>query len=150
MTWTYLPDFTKQRDRVRFEVGDTDSTDPLLQDEEIAYAASQEPDDLGAAARCCESLSKRFARLADMAEGTFNIKLSQRSKAFVDMAAALRIRQAKVALPYVGGESISDKTAIDADTDRVAPAFFREMMDNPGAEDLTPSNASPGDEQSNA
>lgn len=148
MTWTYTPDFATQRDRVRFEIGDTTSTDQLLSDEEIAYAGSVEGSDLCAAARCCEALAGKYGRLADMREGKLDIKLSQRKKAFLDKADQLRMQDAKGAGIYVGGESISDKEATNEDTDRVPTAFYRGMLDNPNATQPTASNEGTSDEQS--
>lgn len=147
MTWTYTPDFNTQRDRVRFEIGDTTSTDQLLSDEEIAYAGSVESTDVAAAARCCEALVGKFGRLADMREGKLDIKLSQRKRAFADKALQLRMKDAAGACLYIGGESVSDKETTNEDTDRVPPAMFRGMLDNPNATQPTPLNEGGSDPQ---
>ena len=138
MTWSYNWSFTTQKDQVRREIGDVDSTDQLLSDEEIAYAGSVEGSSLAVAARCCEWLAAQFGRKADMAEGKLNIKLSQRAQAFKGKAVQLRALDAVASQPYVGGESISDKTATDNDTDRVPSGFWRDMLDNPTADEVAP------------
>lgn len=147
MTWTYVPDFTGQRDRVRAEIGDTISTDQLLSDEEIAYFGSVEPDDLSAAAHACEAIAGALGRKVDMQEGKLSIKLSQRRLAYEMKARRLRARAAAGAGPYIGGESIADKENTNEDTDRVAPAFYRGMLDNPNATQPTPLNEGNGDPQ---
>ena len=120
----------RESDKVRFYLGDTDSTDPLLQDEEILFALSEYGGPRLAAAACCDSLAAKNARLADLAEGQLRISYSQRYKQFLEMAAVLRSRAAVLAVPSAGGISISDKEAAEGDTDRVSPSFTVDILDN--------------------
>lgn len=142
LTYTYAGNFTLQRDRIRVEIGDTQFSPTLtllLADEEIAYAGTVEGNDLAVAARCCEFLEGKFAQKADMTEGKLSIKLSQRAKAYHDKAKDLRMLATMGgALPSAGGISVAAKQANDDDTDRVPPAFWRGMLDNPEEEPLTP------------
>ena len=63
MAFSYTAGSTADRDRVRLEIGDTDSDRALFQDAEIDDFLEQEGDDsLKAAARACETLAVRFAR----------------------------------------------------------------------------------------
>lgn len=63
MAFSYTPGSTADRDRVRLEIGDTDSERVLFQDAEIDDFLSQEGNSiLGASARACETLAVRFAR----------------------------------------------------------------------------------------
>ena len=63
MAFTYTPGSSADRDRVRLEIGDTDSDRTLFQDAEIDDFLSQEGDSaLKASARACETLAVRFAR----------------------------------------------------------------------------------------
>lgn len=137
MTFSYdssSSGLTLQLNRVRLECGDTDATWQLLQDSEIGYAGSVEGSDLATAARCCEMISALFSRRADMQEGKLSIKLSQRAEAYARKAFLLRaLGSATDAVPCIGGESIADKNAANDDTDRVQPAFTRNMLDNPDA-----------------
>lgn len=149
MSYTYTPDFATQRDRVRLEIGDTAFTQTgvlMLADSEIAYAGTAEGNDFGTAARCCEFLEAKFAQKADMTEGKLSIRYSQRADSYRDKAKALRALGAMTgALPSAGGISIADKTAADQDTDRVPPAFWRNMLDNPEAQPLTPGSENVAD-----
>lgn len=143
-TYTYSGDFATQRDKVRVEIGDTQFSPTntlVLADEEIAYAGTVEGNDVSVAARCCEFMAAKFSQKADITEGKLSLKLSQRAKALTEKAVRLRaLAAATGALPSVGGESVSEKNTNDLDTDRVPPAFWREMLDNPEAEPMTPSS----------
>lgn len=135
MTWTYNWNFSSQKDRIRREVSDTDSTNQLLADEEIAYAGTIEGSDVAVAARCCEWLFAKFAQKADITEGKLSLKHSQRAQFFMSKAKQLRALDSVGANPYIGGESISDKEATDEDTDRVPAGVWRYMLDNPQADE---------------
>ena len=63
MAFTYTAGSNSDRDRVRLEIGDTDSARALFQEGELDEFLSQEGNSiLGAAARACETLAVRFAR----------------------------------------------------------------------------------------
>ena len=63
MAFSYTAGSTADRDRVRLEIGDTDSDRALFQDAELDDFISQEGNSiLGSAARACETLAVRFAR----------------------------------------------------------------------------------------
>ena len=135
MTWTYdvttlSTDTTAQ---VRFLVGDTDSSDQLITDEEVDYAITEEGSTRSAAAMVADALAAEFARKADKQVGQLRIDLSQKAEAYAALAIRLRARSASLALPTMGGISISRKETVEADTDRVEPAFFTGMMSNPDA-----------------
>lgn len=142
LTYTYTGDFTTQKDRVRVEIGDTQlsvTNKLLLADEEIAYAGTVEGSEILVAARCCEFIEGKFSQKADMEEGKLKISLSQKAKAYHAKAQSLRALAAMTgALPSIGGESVTEKNTANDDTDRVPPAFFRNMLDNPEASPLTP------------
>ena len=63
MAFSYTAGSTADRDRVRLEIGDTDSDRALFQDAEIDDFLAQEGDSvLKSSARACETLAVRFAR----------------------------------------------------------------------------------------
>ena len=130
MVWTYTGNpVTDAKDAVRFEIGDTDKEDPLLQDEEIVYAISVEANVLAAAARCCESISRYFARQADFRLGPQAVQASQRSLAYKELARDLRRRSASGL--YAGG---ADKEEHLKDSHLKRPAFKRNLMSIEGEE----------------
>lgn len=133
MTWTYSgnPSSTN-RDAVRFLVGDTDNTDQLVTDEEIAYMLAEEGSASMAAARVCRSLASKFARYMDQSVGDLNVSYSQRYRQYTELANRLESDgSSRVGVPYAGGISQANKDAITSDTDRVQPAIKIGVHDNP-------------------
>ena len=146
MTFTYdATDIaTTTRDQVRFLIGDTDSTAPLLQDEEIAYAISVENNYIGAAARCCETIAMKFLTKADVriGRGGTTLTYSTAAKQYTDKAKELRTRANALNVPWAGGTSIAEKESARADTDLVQPIFAKQAGDNPyvGRQELSPTD----------
>lgn len=131
--WTYSGDpNSTPKDAVRFLVGDTVETDQQVMDPEIAFALSQRRSPYGAASIVCRSLASKLAREADTVDKDIRTTLSQRSKAYMLMAADYDT-QASVrggGVPYAGGISIADRSAQIANTDRVQPQYNIGMQDN--------------------
>lgn len=134
MTWTVPADPTNQaRDAVRFEVGDTNGADPQLQDAEVDYLlASMNGDVVSAAALAAEAIAARYSRQVNKAVGPVRVDYGARAKAYLDLADRLwaRVggRPTILAVPYVGGISISEKERIESNADRVPPAFTRDVL----------------------
>ena len=160
MAWTYSGDpSSADKDAVRFEIQDTNSTSPLLQDAEIQWAIKTETgqtagapttlstgDIFRASARCMESLARSFAAQADTEIGSLKIAYSDQSKNYADRASELRAKAQGMNAPYAGGLSQSEKRAWEENTDLTQPAFTREEFDSPwtgsqagfGTEDFGP------------
>jgi hypothetical protein len=141
MTFTYTTDFSNQRNRVRLLLGDTDSSAPLMQDEELAafLAGGQlgQANDYLAAVLAAQAVLAKFSHVSvDMSAGGTSVSLSQRVTQLREMLPIWRA-QAAVATtvaPFVGGVSIAAKQAREDDADRVQPAFTRAGGDPPGAD----------------
>lgn len=114
MAWTYSGDPANSTlDAIRFEMGDTDSADPLVNDEEINYAYTQEGTIKQAAARCLETLANKYARYASRKLGPIKEELDGISKAFASQARELRRSAAGDSTPSsasTGGGMISTNT----------------------------------------
>lgn len=139
-TWNYNGDpANNERDEVRFLAGDTNEADPLIYDEEIAYALAQHPEPRLAAAMCLRAQAALFARKVSRSVGDVSRSLSDAAKAFTERANELDpygiTRTATGATPVFGGQSISEKETLDSDTDAVQPFFKRGKYDYPGLED---------------
>jgi hypothetical protein len=142
--WSYTgnPD-SSTRDKVRFLVGDIDSSDKLTSNEEIDSALAERGSTYGAASMVCRAIAARFARLVTKSvnEGgsTRTNNLSDLYKHYLELTAEFARSAASQAGTgvYAGGISISDKQSAEDDTDRVVPAFHAEMLDSPGN---TPTN----------
>ena len=135
MTWTYDPTqlSTSALYRVRFLTGDTDTNAQLLQDAEVTFAISQEANDWGAAARCCEAISRNFLRKADVriGRGGTTLTYSTAAKQYADMAKELRSRANAMNSPWAGGRSVDDKLSLASDPSLVQPIFTKGMQQNP-------------------
>lgn len=133
MTWSYNTALATTKDQVRFEIGDTDSTAELLQDEEIAWAITQEATMWGAAARCCEAISRNFLRKADVriGRGGTTLTYSTAAQQYADMAKAFRRRANAMNAPWAGGTSIDDKLSLASDPSLVQPIFTKTMQNSP-------------------
>lgn len=132
--FTYYPTqlATSKKDQVRLLVGDTVSTDPQMQDEEIAFYLTQRASVWGAAAECCMTLATKFARSVDQAVGAAKISFSQMAKAYTGKAAVFNAKAAAMGsgLPYAGGLSIADMLNALSNDDRPAPQFTIGITDN--------------------
>ena len=134
MTWTYDssdPGATS-RDWIRLRIGDTDTNDQLLADEEIAAWVSSFGSKQLAAAVCCDSIAAKYARRVDSTHGKVKISWSQLADRYMQLAEELR-EEAATDLsgvgPWAGSISIADKDTQVEDTDRVAPMFGRDQFD---------------------
>lgn len=133
MTWTYDIALATPKDQVRFLTADTEATDPLVQDEEIAFVLTQQPNTYRAAAAVARQIARQFARQATIDIATeVRISLSDRAKQYFEMAKDME-HQANIGAGgggglgvFVGGISQGQKQAVESDADRVRPAFTRE------------------------
>lgn len=90
MSWSYSGDpNTSDLDRVRFTIGDTIESEPLLQDEEINYLIGVYGV-YGAAQYACVSLMSRFSREVDYTIGPESVKAGQRWQHYKDLLDKLR------------------------------------------------------------
>ena len=139
MTWSYTADAVAAKDRVRDLIGDTDTTDQQLQDEQLVALVAGEPNEFMAGARAAGILAARYARQVDKSVGPFRLSLSQKSKGYRDLAVELveaskaRITSSPYAIPSAGGVSVAEKAAHAADATITQPDFKRGMHDHPGA-----------------
>lgn len=136
MTWTYTNPATSARDAVRFLLGDTDTTDQRVSDEEIAFALAQTGNSTyGAAALCARALAGKYATLVDTTVETVSTKYSQLRDAFSKLATQLEAQGKRytgaLGIPAAGGISITDMESAREDTDRVPTAFNMGQFDNP-------------------
>jgi hypothetical protein len=130
MTWSYDTNLAQPKDKVRFYSSDTDSAAAItLTDEEIGGALVLEGTVRAAAAVCCEALAGRYAsfgqRFVDDLGQT--VDYGARATFFEGRATQLRSRIALSAIPFAGGISVSAKQTQEQDTDRVQPAFTKDL-----------------------
>jgi hypothetical protein len=136
MTWTYTNPSTSNRDAVRFLLGDTNTADQRVTDEEIAFALTQAGNDIyAAAAICARALSGKYATLVDTTVETVSVKYSQMRDAFATLAVRLEAQGKRytgaLGIAVAGGISLSEMTEVRSDPDRVPTAFNMGQFDNP-------------------
>lgn len=147
MTWTYSgnPSSTT-RDSVRALIGDTDTTDQLLSDEEIAFALDQANDEIyAAAAIAIRMVLPKFARLVDTSIESVSVRYGERVKSFTELLSQLEAKAesvtGSVAIPQVFGVSVAAMQTVREDLDRPTPNFDDGQFDNPPFNDMTRSDA---------
>lgn len=96
MTTTYSGDpDTGVVDQLRFLCGDTDMTDPILQNEEYEFFGTTFPADAGrpawlAAANACDAIAGKFARKMSSSVSSLSSEAQQQWEHYVAMAAQYR------------------------------------------------------------
>lgn len=132
--WSYSSPSSGLKDQVRFLVGDTRSSDPYLQDEEITYllGRSENDPDLAAIA-ACEAIMSRLARSRDETVGAVSIAFSQTLAGYAAMLARLKMQLVLGGgiAPYAGGISKQDKHSVERNPDWARPDFSTTMMQSP-------------------
>jgi len=128
-TWTGNP-AASTIEKIHWEIGDTDSTNPKFTDAEVQYAYDQEHSVYPAAARLCEQLATKYASDVDRSLGPLRVSLSQKVDFYKNRAKELRLHGAKYATPYVGGVSVAKEELFEEDTDLNQPYFETGMHDN--------------------
>lgn len=137
MSWSYSGNpASSTLDKVRWLVGDTDTTDQQLSNEEIAAAlvdAGGNP--YVAAVICVEALISHYARLVTKSVGDLSISYGDVVKNYQSLLGTLQ-KKATIQLckPYAGGISIADKETDEGDSDRVQPSFYKGMHDMDGTQ----------------
>jgi hypothetical protein len=106
MAFTYDGTLNSDLEKVRLQIGDTTSTDPLFTDEEInVYLDQRAGNVLQTAADLCDVLAVRFSREYDFETDQQSFKRSQRVKSYQSLAKTLRSR--------AGGISTVASTRVD-------------------------------------
>jgi hypothetical protein len=135
MAWSYsVNPEGNNRDAVRLLIGDTDTNDQQLQDEEVDYflslfgvaGASRV---VPAAIRCCEALAAKYARQVDTTNQGLSVDASKRSEHYRKLADDLRDLETTVAEVFLGGSKFSEAKKMDENTDLIPPVFRRGLDD---------------------
>lgn len=135
MTWTYSGNpSTSDVDAIRFVIGDTDTNDQLISNEEIQYMIDTYGASRHAASESCRAIAAKFARLMDRSIGGLSADFSAKYRQYLELADKLEASEELVPVgPFISGFSRSEKEVVDSDTDR-EPIFGRKGgMDNPRA-----------------
>ncbi len=147
MSWSYsASDLTTTTsagriNTVRLLVGDTDTTDQLVQNEEITFALSQTGDNVYyAAVWICRAIAAKFSRMVTTTlDGALSADYSDRAKQYTQLAIQIEAQGKKTSGKALGisagGISVAAMGVANATTDRVKPAFGVRQFDNTEAGD---------------
>lgn len=142
MTWSYssadLGTGTESAriNTVRLLVGDTDTNDQQVQNEEIIFALSENSDNVYLTASwIAKTIASKYARKVDVElDGALSANYSTLAKQYYSLATELEYRGKKDAAKLgvlAGGLTVSDVEAVRSDTNRIAGAFRRDRFWNP-------------------
>lgn len=121
---------------VRLLLGDTDSLDQQVQDEEVLFSLSQTNNNVYyAAAWLAKTVASQYARKVDVQlSGALSAKYSELSKRYSALSDMLEYQGKKAGATVgviAGGITISDINAVRGNTDRVEGSFRRDRFRNP-------------------
>lgn len=133
MTWSYDPSLSTDKDKVRFEIQDTETSDQLFADEEInaLLAAGGGTPYKAVSLELARKLLMRYTRFVDTSVGRVDESASQRYQALKDLVDRLEAEQLLVA-PLFGGTENAKNTVADADSSMVQPWTKRESESDVG------------------
>ena len=142
MSWSYSPSdlntttASGRLNTVRLLVGDTDTTDQLVQNEEITFALSQTGDNVYyAAVWICRTIAAKFSRMVTTTlDGALSANYSDKAKQYHQLAVQIEAQGKKTSGKslgvFAGGISVAAMGVANADEDRVKPSFGVSQFDN--------------------
>jgi hypothetical protein len=137
--WTYSGDpASSALDALRFAIGDTTATSPLLTNSELNYVIAQNSKQNNRVATCFESIGRKLLQQPNFALERWSEQRHQVAQSFIAQAKELRRTATQAGGLYAGGISRADKAARDADPDRDKPFAQMDMDQNPEAGDMDP------------
>jgi hypothetical protein len=124
-------------DLVRLLIGDTDDSNQLLDDDQVALLTASFSSSTLAAAACADALAAKFSRSVTFSVEGLSIQNSQKAANYRALAQRLR-SQAVLTDPGALGASVlgiskSEMDAVDDNLDRTPSRFKVGMSDYPGA-----------------
>ena len=142
MSWSYDStdlDTTTASGRlntVRLLLGDTDTLDQQVQNEEITFSLSQTNDNVYfAAAWLARTVASKYARKVNVQlDGSLSADYSDLAKQYTSLAETLEYQGKKAGAiigVVAGGLTKSDINAVRTNTDRIEGSFRRDRFRNP-------------------
>jgi len=126
VTFTYSDtDLTTDLAKVRLRIGDTDSDDPLLTDEEIQVSLDATSTNAGASVACVKRILALLARDIDRNGTRFSGSRSQKTQHYRDLLAELQDEAGEDLTSVAEWSEMSqaDDTSIESNSDFRPPRF---------------------------
>jgi hypothetical protein len=130
--WLYTGEpGTRTIDAVRLLIGDTDSTDQLITDNEISYLLTRHGSINRTASEACRAIAAKFARLMNRSIGGLSADFSQKYHQYMELADSLLTKEeTEPVSPFTSGWKRSVKEAREADTERETTFGRKGIHDN--------------------
>lgn len=120
-----------RRTTIRFLIGDTDTNDQLISNEEIAYIVTQQGSVNRSASECCRAIAAKFARNMSRSIGGLQADFAAKHRQYLAMADNLLTKEETSPVsPFVSGYEIDKKQAREDDTNREKIFGRKGVMDN--------------------
>jgi len=132
VTWTFDPtSVSSNLAQVRLTIGDTNTSDQLLTDEEINLRLSDYDNHIiNTSVRCVRDILAKLARNYDRNVASFSGSRSQKFQQYKDLLDDLLAQANTSCEAFFGGLSQSEEDSILSDTDYKAHYFSMGMDDN--------------------
>jgi hypothetical protein len=132
MTWTYSGNpSASAKDAIRFSVGDTDTTDQLLSDEEIAYITTTFGSSFYGASQAALAIAAKFARLMSRNIGGLSADFAAKYQHYLELSDSIKNNEEMFPVaPYGSGWSKSQKETIRNNDDREETFSEKGIHDN--------------------
>jgi len=149
MSWSYDPadlgttTTSGRLNSVRLLIGDTDTNDQIMQNEEIVFALAQTNNNVYyAGSWACHMIASKYSRLVDLKIEGSSSRYSELAKQYITMSDHLndlgKRTNGKSLGVSAGGISVSDMTVVSQNDDNVEPSFRVQQFDNKKAGMYTP------------
>lgn len=130
MSFSYDPEsLDVELNRLRLEIGDTQSRSYLLHDEEIAQVQSEYSSFYSRASKCCHLIASIYARKMKYKAGNYSEDPQELYKRYIAMASHFSAL-ASLSYPWSGAIYESDKEETELDDSIVSPKFRLGIHDN--------------------
>ena len=132
MSWSYSGDPNQsKRDAVRFVIGDTDTNDQLISDEEVDYLVTLHGTLNRSASECCRAIAAKFARNMNRSIGGLSADFSAKYRQYMELANSLMSKEELEPVgPFISGYKRSEKESRELDNDRETTFGRKGIHDN--------------------
>lgn len=132
MTWSYSGNPSSSTgDAVRFLVGDTDTTDQLISNEEIAFFVAEFNNARRSASEAARAIAAKYARLMSRSIGGLSADFSAKYRQYLELADNLLSKEEmKPVALFISGYTKSQKEIVELDDDRESTFSRKGIMDN--------------------
>ena len=133
MTWTYSStSLSTDLAKVRLKIGDTNTNNQLLSDEEIQVSLDEYSDTKLASIGCIRAILAKLARDIDRSNLGMSAQRSQQIQHYKDLLAELSSESGLYAEPFFGGGSLDEKDSLESDSDYTGNVFVKDADTNNG------------------